>query len=350
MSSHPCSVKRKLGPRRYKMEADPLGFCLIINNKTFQTDDETPQLPVRRGTDTDKDKLVRTFTNLRFDVRAFDNLTDTGIMRIMTQFALRDHTNFDCFVCCILSHGIQGGVYGSNCIPVEIRKLIERFCPQSCPTLSGKPKLFFIQACQGTQLQRGYPSAELDSVLSEDKLIPSLADFLLAYSTVPGYMSCRDQHAGSYFISKLTSVLKNHAHSLDIMKILTMVNDQLSCLSIPTAMRGHCKQCSAQFTTLRKDLYLFSDERSVSPVELKSGVMQIFVRLPNNKYITLMVARKTTTIDLKQLVEEKDGTPPEYQRLIYGGRQLEDDTRLTDYGVTDESTINMVMRLKGGEM
>lgn len=58
--------------------------------------------------------------------------------------AKQDHTNSDCFVCFILSHGDEGYVYGTdNKVPID--ELVLPFKGHACPSLAGKPKLFFIQ-------------------------------------------------------------------------------------------------------------------------------------------------------------------------------------------------------------
>lgn len=101
------------------------------------------------------EKLIITFDNLGFNVQAHDDVTDTGMLQVISQMALEDHTSYDCFVCCILTHGLQGELYGVNGITVPIKDLTGPMRAQSCPTLSGKPKLFFLQACQGRDKQPG---------------------------------------------------------------------------------------------------------------------------------------------------------------------------------------------------
>ena len=78
------------------------------------------------------------------------------MVRLMVQTALNiDHTNYDCFVCCILSHGTTGHIYGADGNLVNISDLTGPLKSVVCPTLAGKPKLFFIQACQGREKQPG---------------------------------------------------------------------------------------------------------------------------------------------------------------------------------------------------
>ena len=75
--------------------------------------------------------------------------------------------------------------------------------------------------------------------------------------------------------------------------------------------------------------------------------MQIFVKTLTGKTITLEIRECDLVSDVKLKVFEKDGTPPMLQRLIFAGRQLEDDRRLSDYGVQRESTLHLVLRLLG---
>ena len=80
----------------------------------------------------------------------------------------------------------------------------------------------------------------------------------------------------------------------------------------------------------------------------ESRPVQIFVKTLTGKTITLEIRECDLVSDVKLKVFEKDGTPPMLQRLIFAGRQLEDDRRLSDYGVQRESTLHLVLRLLGG--
>ena len=101
------------------------------------------------------DKLRATFEQLNFHVCTSENLTDTEMVQLVQRMSFEDHSNYDCFVCCILTHGIHGALYGVNGITVPIRDMTGPLRAQGCPTLAGKPKLFFMQACQGRDKQEG---------------------------------------------------------------------------------------------------------------------------------------------------------------------------------------------------
>lgn len=156
---------------------------------------------------------------MHFTVVVLNDLTASDIKDAIKNFAKKDHTQMGAFVCCVLSHGEKGAVLGVDGKPVEIRELTLPFA--ECRTLTSKPKLFFIQACQGREAQNGVWTADgqgndtEEGTFEEDAYNPALrsvpieADFLIGMATVEHYQSFRHTREGSIYIQELCRQLES---------------------------------------------------------------------------------------------------------------------------------------------
>ncbi|KAF5910582.1 hypothetical protein HPG69_004670 [Diceros bicornis minor] len=231
----------------YRMKSKPRGYCLIFNNYDFS---------VAR-----KDALSTTFSDLHFQIVRYEDSTAKEICETLKSYQSMDHNDRDCFVCCILSHGDKGIVYGSDGQEASIYELISYFTGSKCPSLAGKPKIFFIQACQGDNYQKGIAvetdSEQKDAYLEMDlsfqkRYIPDEADFLLGMATVNNCVSYRNPMEGTWYIQSLCQSLRERCpRGEDILTILTNVNFEVSNKDDKKNMG---KQMPQPTFTLRKKL------------------------------------------------------------------------------------------------
>ncbi|EPQ02693.1 Caspase-10 [Myotis brandtii] len=231
----------------YRMDRKHRGYCVVINNQNFTS------LSKRQGTDKDAECLKHVFQWLGFNVDMWVDVTKKCLDEVLQRYKSHpDHADGDCFVFCILTHGQFGAVYSSDEALIPIREIMSHFTAQQCPGLANKPKLFFIQACQGEEIQSSV-SIEADAVNPElvqpplRDSVPVEADFLLGLATVPGYVSFRHKTEGSWYIQSLYNYLKQLVpRHEDLLSILTAVNNDVS------RRGGTKKQIPQPFFTLRK--------------------------------------------------------------------------------------------------
>ncbi|XP_009959036.1 PREDICTED: caspase-9, partial [Leptosomus discolor] len=260
----------------YELKADPCGHCLILNNVNFSQDSA---LSTRDGSDVDCEKLEKRFRALCFNVLTRRDLKAQEMVAELQKLARRDHGALDCCVVVVLSHGCQtshiqfpGSIYGTDGKPIPIEKIVNYFNGSNCPSLRGKPKLFFIQACGGEQRDRGFvvdcdspgdeaPGGSLESdatpfqtlsgnVDEPDAVasLPTPSDILVSYSTFPGFVSWRERSSGSWYVETLDSVLEQYAHSEDLPSMLLRVANAVSA-------KGRYKQMPGCFNFLRKKFF-----------------------------------------------------------------------------------------------
>ncbi|XP_052788814.1 caspase-3-like [Mya arenaria] len=210
-------------PNEYNFNYRRRGIFLIFNNKHFH---ESMGQKEREGTDVDAERLEERFQDTGFDVRRYNDVTCARMTKLMDEVASADHSDCDCFGCAVLSYGREGYVYATD-RPVPLETLTWPFKGDRCPTLVGKPKLFFIQACTDRRSEKsGQHHRDLSPSRRESgcRRIPVEADILFSYSTVPGYYSWRNHQEGSWYIQALCIVLENYANKMELVQMLTQVN------------------------------------------------------------------------------------------------------------------------------
>ncbi|XP_030573655.1 caspase-3 [Drosophila novamexicana] len=217
------------------------GVALVLNHKDVKGQKQ------RVGTERDRDDIERSLLGFGFDVRPYNDLTFAEITDMLKEVAREDHSENDCFVLVVMSHGSEGKVYAKD-MSYPVERLWNPFLGDSCKTLVNKPKLFFIQACRGENLEKAVEFTSF-SVMTRDLAapaatpavqpvtyaIPSTADMLVFYSTFEKYFSFRNVDDGSWFIQSLCRVLDSAAaneasqpEGVDLLRLLTAVNRKVA--------------------------------------------------------------------------------------------------------------------------
>ncbi|TSL61278.1 Caspase-9 [Bagarius yarrelli] len=252
------------------MDASPCGVCLIINNVEFVAGSE---LKSRKGSDIDCEKLERRFRALNFHVIVKRNLKCKVRVCVFSHPYNRESAVGEA------SHNrFPGAVHGVDGPSVPVQIITNYLNGQNCPSLQGKPKLFFIQACGGGEKDTGFEvspdevqpttvrldeqmdaiptSSSSDSLSLSDEpdaraTLPTPSDILVSYSTFPGYVSWRDTNTGSWYVETLDRILETNAATDDLAHMLIMVNHEVSQISA----KGLYKQMPGSFNFLRKLFY-----------------------------------------------------------------------------------------------
>ncbi|XP_062435243.1 caspase-8-like [Rhea pennata] len=233
----------------YKMENNPHGYCVILNNYIFKNPRET-----REGTVQDGEALKRVFKWLQFDTVEYMDLEANQIYAKVKEYSKKDHSNMDSFVCVILSHGDKDKIKGIDQEFVNIKDLLSCFTGSNCPSLAGKPKLFFIQACQGSA---GHPAVtikeDFSGCLETDAIpltsIPDRADILIGLATMEDF-ECYRCKSGSVYIQCLCDKMELLCPlRKDLITILTEVNKEVG-----RRVLNGWKQMPKISSTLRKQL------------------------------------------------------------------------------------------------
>merc|ERR1719341_1183127 len=244
----------------YPMAGKKMGKCILLENDMFHTG---LGLSKRKGSSVDRALIIDSFHQLGFQVEVHQNLTCRDIEGVLEAAGQADHSNAAMIAVVVLSHGNEGIFYGyDGAYPAH--KVWQPFTADRCPTLAGKPKLFFIQACQGNRMDKGVEvisggQGRTSSDSFASYRTPLHADFLLAHSTVAGYYSWRNTASGSWFIQVLGWALMTNGQSHDLLTILAKVGKVVAREYESNSSRSefnHKKQTPFIYSTLTHRLFL----------------------------------------------------------------------------------------------
>ncbi|XP_070569319.1 caspase-8-like [Ptychodera flava] len=212
----------------YSMDRTPHGFAVIFNFENFGSEDKR-----RVGAKKDVESVQYVFSEyLKYKVELHEDLNYEDLMSKLKRYREDNHKDYDSFVCFFMSHGNENGVITSDHKNVKMEDIRNMFVGSKCPSLEGKPKMFFIQACRGDrQHQTQYkeeastPNVENESRRALRMKIANETDFLFAYASQPNAICYRDPEKGSVYIQTLTETLKKYTSEEHLLDMLTMVRD-----------------------------------------------------------------------------------------------------------------------------
>ncbi|XP_032411837.1 caspase-2 isoform X3 [Xiphophorus hellerii] len=270
----------------YRMNSSPRGFGLVISNVSFDSC-SAPGLDPRKGGEVDDEVLRKVFTELDYHVSVHRDLTAQGMRTCIENFCRRsEHRTVDSCVVCLLSHGVEGAIYGTDGQLIQLDWVFEAFDNAHCPLLQNKPKMFFIQACRGDEMDCGVeqldgpgrtssPSCEQRDAGREAEgdadprqrrdvgrpriKLPQRSDMICGFASLKGTAAMRNTKRGSWFIQELNTALRLHARDTHLSDMLVQVNARIKEREgyAPGTAHHRCKEMSEFTSSLCKDLYLF---------------------------------------------------------------------------------------------
>lgn len=255
----------------YRLQSRPRGLALVLSNVHFTGEKD---LEFRSGGDVDHSTLVTLFKLLGYKVHVLLDQTAQEMKEKLQNFAqLPAHRVTDSCIVALLSHGVEGGIYGVDGKLLQLQEVFRLFDNASCPNLQNKPKMFFIQACRGDETDRGVDqqdgknhtgSSECEeSDASKEELLktrlPTRSDMICGYACLRGTAAMRNTKRGSWYIEALTQVFSERACDTHVADMLVKVNALIKDREgyAPGTEFHRCKEMSEYCSTLCRHLYLF---------------------------------------------------------------------------------------------
>lgn len=255
----------------YRLQSRPRGLALVLSNVRFTGEKD---LEFRSGGDVDHNTLTTLFKLLGYDVHVLHDQTAQEMREKLQKFAqLPAHRVTDSCIVALLSHGVEGGIYGVDGKLLELQEVFRLFDNANCPSLQNKPKMFFIQACRGDETDRGVdqqdgknqagsPGCEESDAGKEELLkmrLPTRSDMICGYACLKGTAAMRNTKRGSWYIEALAQVFTERACDMHVADMLVKVNALIKEREgyAPGTEFHRCKEMSEYCSTLCRHLYLF---------------------------------------------------------------------------------------------
>ncbi|XP_068128448.1 caspase-7-like [Hyperolius riggenbachi] len=231
--------------------------ALIISMSEFHSRSGGIQLDPRKGVMRDSKRLFSVLSSLGFAVSLHIDVSAEEIKEIYQ--AESRMPQGDCFLSILSSHGEEGVIYDFYGKRIYLRDLYDLLSPENCPELAGIPKLFFIQACRGAELDEG-AILETDggpqhiSAFSHIDFLPR--DTVVVFASSEGYAAFHNP-LGSVFLQTLCEMLSGNEKDLELTQLLTRLNHWVAFKFESRGQYGGYKEMPCYITNLTRDLYPF---------------------------------------------------------------------------------------------
>jgi len=278
----PISVPTGSDSKSYVLEGTKK--VIIFNQKTF-----APRLKLnpRKGTEVDVKSIQNTFKSLDWDIDLYNDCTVSQIREVILKQIQLSEENFAALAIFILSHGEDNGTIFASDYPFRVdHDILFQLAADKSPNLAGKPKLVFVQACQGqetdagssvTERRRRHTSQDSTSTYK----IPNYADFLIFQASFWDHYSFRSSETGSWFIQALCSSIDRSGENEALFDILLSVSHSVAInkeSNVPG--KSHLdkkKQVPLLYSTMLRRMYLKGPNKlseSVDSPEINKNVTE----------------------------------------------------------------------------
>jgi len=295
---------------RFSQAYDLAGLkrVIILNQKAFAT---RLKLNTRNGTEVDVAAITSTFKSLDWEVLTYTDSTVAQIREIMLNQVCLCQDDLAALAIFILSHGEDNGTLFASDYPFRVdHDILAQMAGDKCPGLVGRPKLVFIQACQGQATDPGVGvSDRRRRHTSQDSSaayrIPNYADFLIFQASFWDHYSFRSSETGSWFIQALCSKLNDSQAQDPLLDILLQVSAFIALdkeSNVPG--RPHLdkkKQVPLLYSTMLRKMYLKGSSTKALSSELTTEAVA-------HDLAELNVQQRRSDKDL-QNVTNKSGSP-----------------------------------------
>jgi len=236
---------------------------IIFNQQTFAS---RLKLNPRRGTDVDVRSIEKTFKSLGWQIQLYNDSTVSKIREVILKQVQISTEPIAALAIFILSHGEDNGTIFAQDYPFRVdNDILMNLAADKSPGLAGRPKMVFVQACQGQETDQGTNVTERRRRhTSQDNTstykIPNYSDFLIFQASFWDHYSFRSSETGSWFIQALCRKINESGEEEALFDILLNVSHSVAIekeSNVPG--KPHLdkkKQVPLLYSTMLRKLYL----------------------------------------------------------------------------------------------